>query len=526
MSLDISILLVDDEAIDLEWLRRRVVGNEQLNLQDVGTAMSGFSALKIMEQKRIDLILSDIRMPIMSGMEFARKAKEINPAVQIIFISGHQDFSYAKEAIQLNASGYLLKPVDDSELNDMLVQICSKIEEERKEDMDLTETLTLVNQELLLRWFNDVTPGQVEAHIHSFITPFLQRGSTVAIIEIDNIAWKFKDKTEEERRLFMNSITHYFRDFVLNKNLGSMMTSYDYRYVLLATIQEEYFIALMEELVQSFNQTFTHSITIGTGMYTNEVQKLHDSYRQAQAALSIKWIMGKNRLIQGASEWSPQAAMAPNFEEVVNTMLQAMLEYDLMTIDDCLLKLFSGDKPLTQKNDIYDLIIRITSKLHADLQQMNEHLYEILKWESHQPFILFEFETVHDILSWIRRRFFELSELLYLKKQRQKRKLIDKITTYVEERLDQKITLNEVASHFDFTPNYLGQLFKSETNTLFSDYVIKLRMERVCERLADPTKKIYEIAEQAGYKNIIYFNRQFKQSIGMSPGEYRKKNKV
>jgi two-component system response regulator YesN len=191
-----------------------------------------------------------------------------------------------------------------------------------------------------------------------------------------------------------------------------------------------------------------------------------------------------------------------------------------------LLQLFNGDEPLSQKNDVYDLIIRITSKLHAGLQQMNENLYEILKWDSHQPNILFQFETVHDILSWLRRRFFELSELLYLKKQRQKRKLIEEITSYVEERLEQKITLNEVAAYFDFTPNYLGHLFKTETNILFSDFLNNLRMKRVCALLLDPTLKIYEIAERVGYKNMIYFNRQFKQSMGMSPGEYRKTQKV
>jgi two-component system response regulator YesN len=524
--MDINILLVDDEAVDLEWLRRRVAGNEQLMLQDVGTAMSGFAALKMMEHKRIDVILSDIRMPIMSGMEFARKAKAINPHVHIIFISGHQDFSYAKEAIQLNASGYLLKPVDDSELNEMLIQLCAKIEEERRQHISLSEALSLVHQELLLRWFNEVTPGQVEVHIQSFLASFLHAGSAIAIIEIDDMAWKIKEMSGEERRLVTANMTNFIRDFALANNLGTVMTSYDYHFVVLATVQEEYFKVLLEQLISLFNQAFSFSITIGAGMYTTEMDKLHDSYRQAQAALSIKWVVGKNRLILDASEWSPQEAMASNLEENVNRMLRAMLEYDLVTIDDCLLQLFNGDKPLTQKNDIYDLIIRITSKLHSDLQQMNEHLYEILKWDSHQPFVLFQFETVHDILSWLRRRFFELSELLYFKKQKQKRKLIDEITQYVEKRLEQKITLNEVAAHFDFTPNYLGHLFKAETSTLFSDFLNELRMKRVCELLADPTRKVYEIAEQVGYKNIIYFNRQFKQSMGMSPGEYRKKHKI
>lgn len=526
VAMEINILLVDDEAVELEWLRRRVVGNEDLPLHSVRTATSGFAALNMMEQYPIDIILSDIRMPIMSGVEFVRKAKEINPEVHILFISGHQDFNYAKEAIQLNASGYLLKPIDDDELKKALKELCAKIEKQRKQHISLSETLSLVNQELLLRWFNESAPGQVETHIHNFLKTYLQGATAVAIIEIDDMAWKIQTWPEEKRSLWSSKANQFIRKYVEDHNIGLVFTTYDYHFVILAAIQEPYFTALMEALIQAFYQEFSYSITIGVGMYTSELERLHDSYRQAQAALSIKWIVGKNRIIHDASEWQPKKKIATDLEVIVDRMLKAMLEYDLTTIDDCLLQLFDGDRPLSHKNDIYEIIIRITSKLHADLQQMNEHLYEILNWDSHQPFVLFQFETVHDILSWLRKRFFELSELLYVKRQRQKRKLIDEIIEYVKERLENKITLNEVAAHFNFSPNYLGHLFKAETNSLFSDFMSELRMQRVCELLEDPTKKIYEIAEQAGYKNIIYFNRQFKQYMGMSPGEYRKRNKI
>jgi len=489
MAMEINILLVDDEVVDLEWLRRRVAGSEHLPLHSVRTSTSGFAALKIMEQYPVDIILSDIRMPIMTGVEFARKAKEINPEVHILFISGHQDFQYAKEAIQLAASGYLLKPVDDDELNDTLIELCAKIEKERKQHISLSETLTLVNQELLLRWFNEAAPEQVEEHIQSILNPYLQGASGVAILEIDDMTWKIQSWTEEIRSLWSSNANQFIRKFARDHNLGIVITTYDYHFVILAATMEQHFIALLEELIRAFYQEFSFSITIGVGMYTTDPVKLHDSYRQAQAALSIKWIMGKNRLIQNASEWHPQEIIASDVEVTVDRMLKAMLEYDLTTIDDCLLQLFAGNSPIYQKNDIYDIIIRITSKLHADLRQMNEHLYEILNWDSQQSVLLFQFETVHDILSWLRRRFFELSELLYLKRQRQKRKLIDEITEYVKERLEHKITLNEVAAHFDFTPNYLGHLFKVETNSLFSDFLSELRMKRVCELLEDPTKK-------------------------------------
>src|SRR5690606_4363036 len=114
------------------------------------------------------------------------------------------------------------------------------------------------------------------------------------------------------------------------------------------------------------------------------------------------------------------------------------------------------DEPAARRQDVYERIVRVTSKLHAGLQQRSEDLYELLEWESRRPDVLFEFETIHDIVSWLRRRFFELSELLYMKRQKQKRKLIDAVMAYVDAHIEGRITLKDVAAHFDFTPNYLG----------------------------------------------------------------------
>ncbi|WP_168120641.1 response regulator [Paenibacillus sp. HB172176] len=523
----IHVLLVDDEAFDLEWLRRRVEGDKQLRLDNVQTAKSGFAALKLMEEQSIDIMITDIRMPIMSGMELARKAREISPHIQIMFISGHQDFAYAKEAIQLHAFDYLLKPVEDGELHERLAEICDRIENERKREVSYSETLSLVNQELLLRWFNEPGPGHAEEHVERLLGPMLQGGAAAAIIEIDDMPRKLQAMSDEERNAFSAQTAAFIRAFAAEELNGTVIPAYDNHFIALTSLQEDESKSLFEELITAFRESFrSYTITIGMGMRAAELAQLHASYRQAKAALSIKWMVGNNRLIQDENARSPKGNAFANMEETVNRMLQAMLEYDLVTVDDCLTQLFNEVYPLQQKNDVYELIIRINSKLHADLQQMNEHMYEILEWESHQPQVLFQFETMHDIVSWLRRRFFELSELLFVKRQKQKRGLILEITKYVKERLDQKITLNEVAAHFDFTPNYLGQLFKAETDSLFSDFVKELRMERVCELLGDPTKKIYEIAELAGYKNMIHFNRQFKQLMGMSPGEYRKKHKM
>ncbi|WP_123039392.1 response regulator [Cohnella candidum] len=520
-----NILLVDDEAVDLEWLRRRVLGSA-LDLHIAGTANNGFAALKILEQEPVDLILSDIRMPIMSGTDFARRAKEIHPNVKIVFISGHEDFGYAREAIEINAHGYLLKPVGDEELHGMLSSVFAKVEQERERNRSVSEALSLVGEELLLRWFHDVDPGQVESHIRSFLEPLLRGGTAAAIVEIDDLERAARNGSETDKRAITAQAAHLLKEFAEHWPLGRLLVSHNARFVVLATEPEDRFTLLLEGLLDEIRGKLPITVTIGIGQYARDMERLHESFRQAQAALSAKWLLGKNRLIKDSSESEPRGVSSSSLDEAVDRMLQGILEYDLVAIDDSLMELFGRSELALRKNDVYDLIIRITSKLHADLQKMNENLYELLQWESHQPMLLFQFETVQDVISWLRRRFFELSELLYSKKQKQKRKIIDEIIRYVEEKLEQKVTLKEVAAHFAFTPNYLGHLFHEETGLHFSDFMQEKRMDRVRALLGDPTLKVYEIAERVGYKNIIYFNRQFKQFTGMTPGEYRKKHRI
>lgn len=523
--MSVRILLVDDEAVDLEWLRRRVL-NSGLDIEVAGSANNGFNALKLMENDKIDLILSDIRMPIMTGTEFARRAKKLNPEVKIVFISGHEDFNYAKEAIEISASAYLLKPVEDAELYETLSMLCRKVEQEREESRTFSETLSLVNEELLLRWLGGDSADWEEGRVRRLLGPILEGGSAAALIEIDDVEWKTRDLSERERRARTSEVTAQVRAFAAEHKLGTCIAAHHERCLVLASVQEEEFLKGLNELISFIGRITPFTVTASAGPYALDEAGLWESYQKAQAALSAKWLLGKNRLLREVTPASPAEAQVSRFDERLDTMIAAIKEYDLVTIDDCLLQLFGGDAPLASRNEAYELIIRITSKLHAELLTMNENLYELLKWDSHQPDMLFQFETVHDILSWLRRRFFELSELLYVKSQRQKRKLIDSIIAYVEENLEQKLTLKEVAAHFDFTPNYLGYLFKEETGTHFSDFLNEKRIGRVCELLSQPGLKIYEIAERMGYKNIIYFNRQFKQAMDMTPGEYRKKHNV
>lgn len=518
-----NVLLVDDESVDLKWMKERVQRFD-LPLHTASAVTSAFSALEVLERERIDIILSDIRMPILSGIEFARKAKEILPKVKIVFISGQQDFDNAREAIRMGASGYLLKPVDDDELRVMLRDLCEQLERDYDGQQSVSEAMSLVNRELLLRWLNELAPERVDRHLRGFLDPLLMSGCIAALIEIDDLEWKFRKG--EERRIVAGDIAEWINRFAADHHLGIVARDGRDHFLVLSAVPEKRFTLLLQEIIVKVNQTFASTITIGMGVEAKTSDQLHASYRKAQSSLGAKWLLGKNRLIRESPAPDSKQAATPKYNLTAENLLQAILAYDLVSIDDGLVQLFQPVLSSSHRNDVYDLIIRLTSKLHADLLPMNVNLYEIVRWESHQPTVLFEFETLEDVLSWLRKRFFELSELLYRKNQNQKRKLIDEVIRHVEDQGDCLLTLKEVADHFNFTPNYLGQLFKEETGMRFSDFLQDWRMKRVCALLKDPFMKIYEVADRAGYKNMIHFNRQFKRSSGMTPSEYRKKHRI
>ncbi|WJH33140.1 response regulator [Paenibacillus sp. CC-CFT747] len=209
-----STMLVDDESIDLEWLFRRV--SEHKDKLSVDAAVnSGFAALQLLRERPFDIMISDIRMPILSGLELAAKARELRPELQIVFISGHEDFEYAKQAIKVNASAYLLKPVDDDELKDTVRQLVAKLDAERQSrdtGKRLQEALPHIEKELLLGWLEGTVSPELEPVAAKMLEPLArEEGLELAVLEIDDLEWKLSDMGEEERRSLLHRIHQTIR---------------------------------------------------------------------------------------------------------------------------------------------------------------------------------------------------------------------------------------------------------------------------------------------------------------------------
>ncbi|GIP32090.1 hypothetical protein J2TS4_13000 [Paenibacillus sp. J2TS4] len=522
-----KVLLVDDEQLDLEVLQRFVPW-EQLDMTITGTAYNGFAALDIIRKRRVDVLITDIKMPIMTGLDLAEQARGISPGLKIIFISGHDEFQYAKKAIAMNASSYILKPVNDQELYNALLIIKEQLNYERersKKTEQIEESIPLLQNQMMHQWLKGLIDFRKLDRFYENCGIRLQGGQgCVGIIEIDDRAWKLKQFSDDQKWFAIQHVFLLIEDYIQDHQLGVYCKTDDDKIVIVINNSGIDPLSSMQSLVDHVRLHSSLTVTVGLGSVVSEVQQFPLSYRQAQEAIGAKMFVGKCRVITPEQTEGEIAQSTTDLEQIMGEMFAATANYDLIRIDDSLEQLFELVHRLRDKLSVYNFALYAVSKIDFFLGSINASLYDLLSIELNSLNVLYEFETIDDIKSWLRRRLFEVSEHLYLKKKNPNRKLIDEIERYVADQLEQPLQLRDVAKVFGFSPNYLGYMFKETTREAFSDFVVRKRMEKARELLADPKLKIYEVANRVGYQNLTLFSRHFKQSSGLAPLDYRKQS--
>lgn len=511
------VVLVDDEQIDLEGLHHFVPWTS-LNMEVVATFREAFSALEYIEQNSIDILVSDIRMPIMSGLELAEKALVIQCNLKIVFTTGYEDFHYAKKAISMNASSYVLKPVDDVELLEVLRKIereLTSVNQQLNKVQTMEHSMVYVKQELLRRCFMGANEPQMFESLQQQCDIFVH----VAIVEIDDMKWKLSSYSDEEKTILTEQLYQYLIVIGSLMNIEHYCQMEQFRFAfVIPTHQVDQLVNWIHEVQLKFEL----SITIGVGSPVINLVQLHESYQKAKQALDMKINRGKGMVLRYEEKDTCSQQLSHNLDNKMHQLFAAISNYDLVGIVDVMEDIFLHAHQLKQQITVYHYSLYVVNKVEHYLNEHNENIHEMLNMDWDHWGIIMQFETIDDIHSWFRKKVFEISETLHYKKMRKNMKLVQEIQAYVMLNIDGSISLKEVAQHFSFSPNYLGQLFRAELGEGFNEYVTNVRMEKAKQLLRDPKVKVYEVAQMIGYKDLTYFGKQFKEFTGLTAGDYRK----
>lgn len=521
-------VLVDDESYDLEGLRRLIPWNE-LGIEVVCSENRPLAALHYIDNHEIDLLITDIKMPVISGIELSRKAIERNPGLKTVFISGYQDFQYAKQALDLKAHGYVLKPVDDDELIGVLRGTVEALEQERipKAKVELAGTIAsfpFIHNDILQHLLEgNLEPSTLHAFLQLYPLDLHFESACCALIEVDDMLQRIGQGPEKVGHE-LDQLIAKIGSFITETGIGRWCRVNRSQIGWICTAEPPTVEQRLQALVNHVRETGAFTITASYGKPVTSLEELAHSFAQAKTFMNGKMFVGKNRVIPPSLVKPGITKDVKDLSVVLDAMFGAMAGYRLLHICDCIDELFAVAALFEHPVKVYHFSIHLATRLEAYLGTLNESFESLLGWGIHQMDIIHSLETVEDIKRWLRNTLFQISEILFMKKQHKNRRLMEHIDGYIRERLADNLTLREIANHFAYSPNHLGVLFKEYTGESFNDYLVRLRMEKAIELLGQHQYKIYEVADRVGYKNIAYFSRQFRDYYNITAADYRKQS--
>ncbi|MFT5871572.1 MAG: two-component system response regulator YesN [Clostridium sp.] len=533
-----KLILVDDE----EEVRKGIIQKikwEQYGFELVGEAENGREALEVAERFTPDVVITDIKMPFMDGLQLSEILKERFPTIKIIILTGFDKFEYAQKAVNLNIIEYALKPVCSKELIEVLLKVKAQIDEEMlaKKDMEAMNEYYVKSLPILKEKFLTylITSKLKKEEIHekclNYNINLNGNRFVVSAISIDReIAYNdLEIDNSNELDLIKFGVLNIIEEIVCKHGEGIVFIHNDLiilispfleldRGVISSKIQ-----STLEEIRQSIEKYLKITITIGLGTIISDVSYIFDSYQNAILALDYRLIMGKNRIIW-IEDIEPSSSEKIVFDEIMEHDLISSIkvgteEEIIETIDGLVYQLVDGKVPF-KNSQIY--LLEILTTIMKTAESLNVDLTYIFG-ENYNLFVeLYKFNDLNQVKNWF--KYISIKIMNYIIKDRKDSctLLVEKTKAYINKYYsDSSITINTVCSYLYISPTYFSFIFKRETKMTFINYLTKIRMETSKELIKTTKMKSFEIAYKVGYSEPNYFSYCFKKQFGISPSEYR-----
>ncbi|RCW43425.1 response regulator transcription factor [Paenibacillus prosopidis] len=524
-----KVLLVDDEAHITRNLEK-VIPWEMLGLTVAGTAKNGVEALGLMEQQSIDLLLCDIRMPVMDGLELVRHIREKGIPCDIIMLSGYQDFAYTRTAIQFGVNDYVLKPIPYDELTGVIARIMSSQRSKQKqlqeEKQKLGRMIDLANEKILYDIIMDYTDVTAD---HWLLTGDEQQQFVLIVLDLDVGSEKTKDWrdwSDKERKLWNFAVCNVLREKLRQNGLPhAVIQIRDGEWCVLietdktGTFDLSLIKAWAEMLLTVVNNHVKLSLFAGIYREFATVADLSGAYKLVQQGMQLTPVHDVIALYPSDRLKSTEADQA--FWNTAEKMLGAVKRGDHAAVDSGLQSIteqlqqmnepsFSRTKPLLHYFVLH--LMREMKEMGVLTREQEDMLWR--RWDRRFG--------IKDLLSIIRQVTYAVSEISMDKKKQSERSMAE-TKAFLDRNLYRDLSVEETATHAGLSPSYFSLLFKQSFGETFIEYLTRQRMEKAKTMLADTLKSVAQIAKEVGYAERRYFTKVFMKYTGENPTDYRSK---
>ncbi|MFD0958332.1 response regulator transcription factor [Paenibacillus chungangensis] len=529
-----KVLLVDDESHITRNLEK-VIPWEMLGLEVAATAKNGVDALQLMEQESFQLLLCDIRMPVMDGLELVREVREREIPCDIIMLSGYQDFAYTRAAIQYGVKDYILKPIPYDELTGVIARVMAaqreKAKQQSKENKKLEKIMDLASEKLLYDLMMDYTSFSEGHWLFIHDEPHMQmKQFCMILLDFDVSSEDTKDWREwsdKERKLWNFAVSNVLREKLQVEGLQHAvigMRDGEWCVLIEPGDRSQFDCAKVKEWAATLLSAVKEHIklSLNAGIYRGfvEVDHLAKAYRKLQLCMQLTPVHAPVTFYPDAVGQSNQTDQL--FWGALERIIDSVKRGDHESVErEC-----DGlSKQLQGMNNQH--ISKVEPLLHFFLLHLMRELKEMAVFTKEQEESLWRKMdrrfSIKDLMELIRGVTTAVSDKSLDKKKQSENTMLE-AKTYLDRNMYRDISLDETAMHVGLSTSYFSLLFKQTYGVTFIEYITRNRMEKAKELLANTQMSITSIAKEIGYAERRYFTKVFMKYTGDNPSDYRAKH--
>lgn len=524
-----KVILVDDEDEVIDMIEKKIHWSD-LGFEVAGSATNGVKALELVEKLQPDVVLTDIKMPYMDGLELSRRLNREYPNIYIMLCTGFDEFEYAKEAVHLEIKEYMLKPVNATELSESLTNLKHTLDREREEKLNvkkLNDYFQEVLPKLQSNFFISLIEGRVEKHDYERFLQAYQvdmKGPLFGCV----IFHTSENHVPEGMNPLLLSMSV---EREIKQRLMDQWNCREFIYMgntlLILELDAEDKITQITDACDRFcrwaYRIMGAVVTAGIGTVCDSLYEISLSYERAREAVSYRVLYGTKRAIN-IGEIVPKEQIKPvqSEESRMQTLFRAIRIGDSAEIERAaygeMEKLHKNTETMSQYNlatmEIVSGFFKFCTDNSLDFNKISGNMQNIYEKVSQMD--------ESSLTAWIVQMSETISEKLKCARNSSARRLIVEAQNIVQERyMEADISLDEVCAVLGVSNSYFSSVFKKEAGKSFISYLTDYRMDIAAEMILNTDEKSYTIAEKVGYLDANYFSYVFKKKFGVSPSKYR-----
>lgn len=515
-----NVLLVDDEPFIVDGLEV-LINWDELNLNVIGKAYNGEEAYNFMRYNHVDILVTDIRMPKLTGLELIGQAKTLCSDCYFIVLSGYTDFEYVKESVKLGIENYLTKPVNTNELEQTLKNIVDKLDNETKKIPFSSDNQEwhILRGNILSRWVNHAITAEELLNRSDLLNIIINSTAySVAVINVQ-LSGPANSKISQIYNLCYNYI----------KSDTSIMSFEDTQgnFVLICAHEpypgrHEYLLNLLKEIQHNIrNLNVTSHITLGPTV--SSYKDIADSYDVAMKLFEYFMIYPNKQILCSDIIEGPSAQLNKPFDVDHNYIASCLLSKEDEALFDYMDQIFEkcvstqGINPSHMRLVVTEILLNLYNSVSSQsILFHNDMIHQHSK-------LLHKLHDIHhlDLLKEALKGYFMFIINQVEQKEYARSPVVNQIMHYIHKHYDQELSLKTLSLKYNINSAYLGQLFKKETGVSFPNYINNYRVEMAKDYLNETNLKTSQIAKKVGFIDPNYFYRIFKKYAGMSPTDYK-----